>query len=620
MSGSPNCRLTGTPKTMIDRFIRFLAAAVAVAVVSAAPSAAGKILYFTSFEEIGTNGVTFVGGPEWQKPPAYPWSQNGNDPMNIVEGGRTGSRSANQAETFSQWSAMRDFGQDLDNFYVKAWVNFSRERERLVNPGVPTCTCPPPLGPPTFFTDWSNAVVVSGSVTAVDDGGAPIPGWPACRLTKPSFTDANTWMWDLRGNSTMPEFTVTVTSGAAAGKQWIVEVPTYYTCGGSPFGTVPDQYWDYSHRLQIKPKSPNVQNPVAAGVKPGDTYEIRGAVAPMYRAIQLWVENRDHSDFAKFGIWHRYTGDTACPDGQASVMCSQSNNWKYLAKSVNGPNFLNNTWTDTGIHRGFNFTGWHSLEIRVYGANSNPAKANTMHYLVDGQLMATAPRDPSLAGFNRMEIGGLAVSQEPAQWDDIEIGFLPEGPEVVDLPGLAAIRTAPADSWVKLPPARVEKVGKGWFLLQSLDRASGVRCVYSVAPPQEDQVVRPGDIVEPVGRVVVEDCERVLYAMNPHVVARNGLYQSKPYWANYRDLRGNAPTMQGQYIKAWGRVTGFEAYGSDIIIDDMSDPNNADGIQVLTDILVGTGDYVFVQGVLGCRAGRPVIYTGSDEDISIVPM
>ncbi len=138
-----------------------------LAILALLPTWAGSVpLYFTSFEE----DTPFIGGPEWQKPPDYPWMQNSNDPMNIVTGtARTGNKSANQAETFSQWAAMRDFGVDLyDNFYVKAWVNFQNEKERLVNIQ-PPCSCAYPRGRRT--TTRINKSLSTRALCCADDGG-----------------------------------------------------------------------------------------------------------------------------------------------------------------------------------------------------------------------------------------------------------------------------------------------------------------------------------------------------------------------------------------------------------------------------------------------------------------
>jgi len=281
----------------------------AVAILALLPIWAGSVpLYFTSFEE----DTPFVGGPEWQKPPDYPWMQNSNDPMNIVTGtARTGSKSANQAETFTQWAAMRDFGVDMyDNFYVKAWVNFQNEKERLVNIQ-PPCTCAYPEGPPNYYKDYTDVLINKGVVTAADDGGKEIvfPGWPAGRLSMPSITDSNTYFHSPAGQNPMAYFRMT--SGHAIGKEWTIEAPKFYTTGGPPYGYNPT--WNLNQTLQVSPRTPNTLNPVAAGVKPGDSYEVRGTVAPLYRAIQMWISHSERKDFAKFGIWHRTptTGSTS---------------------------------------------------------------------------------------------------------------------------------------------------------------------------------------------------------------------------------------------------------------------------------------------------------------------
>ncbi len=292
---------------------------------------------------------------------------------------RTGNKSANQAETFSQWAAMRDFGVDLyDNFYVKAWVNFQNEKERLVNIQ-PPCTCAYPEGPPNYYKDYTDVLINKGFVTAADDGGQEIvfPGWPAGRLSMPSITDSNTYFHSPAGQNPMAYFRMT--SGDAIGQEFTIEAPKFYTTGGPPYGYNPT--WNLSQTLQVSPRTPNTLNPVAAGVKPGDSYEVRGTVAPLYRAIQMWISHSERKDFAKFGIWHRYTGDPTCNGGVPNIQCSDSNNWKYFSRNdgqggVNG--FLGNPWVDTGIHRGYDFSGWHSIEIRVYGDNEDPQKHQKM--------------------------------------------------------------------------------------------------------------------------------------------------------------------------------------------------------------------------------------------------
>lgn len=573
-------------------------------------------------------------GTEWQKPPAYPWAQNSNDPMNIVNGGRTGNKAANQAETFSQWSAMHDIGYPLgadpaDNFYVKAWINFGRERERLVNPGVTPCSCALPGGPPDYWQDWTDAVVYSGAITSADDGGSPInyPGWPACRVTKPSISDANTYYSDLRGNATIPTFVLTMLSGDAAGKQWIVQAPEYYTCGGPPYGTIPVGFcdWDYNHRLQVTPKAPNSQNPVAAGVKPGDTYEIRGSVAPLYRAVQMFVDNANQDDFAKFGIWHRYSGAAECNAGSPNSQCRDSNDWKYLVKETGGTphDFLDNPWTDTGIWRGPNFTGWHSYEVRVYGDNADPNKDKKFQFFVDGNLIATAPRYTAqgLVPLNRVEIGGLAVSQESAQWDDFEIGLLPESGSVTQLSSVGAVKDTPEGTWVALPPAVVDAAGDTWYHVQGPGRAGGVRCLYDKG---SSETLKPGDVVVATGKVTTPagTCEKVISALNPHVVQRGAPYLP-PVWVNYRDLRGDYPSLLGAYIATWGEVINTGEISPDYFyIDDHSDPSGNGMIKVYT----GSGNnvvspyiWVTVRGILGCENGQRVIRIANDNDVDQDP-
>lgn len=593
-------------------------AAVSLVVGCQPANASDKIIYFTSFEY----DVPSVGGPEWQLPPRHPWAQNSNDPMNRVNFGRTGNRSMSQADTFSQWSMMKDIGADLvDDFYVKAWVNFGPERERFVNPNIPPCDCAAQGGPPTYWRNYTDTTVYSGTITGADDGGQTIPGWNPCRLTQPSITDENQFFWNLKGNSTLQPFTLSLLTGDAVGTEWLVDLPIYYTCGGAPFGYVPDEIWgSYNHRIPVKPKLPNTLGPVAGGIEIGDEYTIRGAVAPQYRAIQIWLENKDLKDFAKFGIWHRYSGDPPCTNGEASILCRDSNNWKFWNR--NGGTVVNqyygNPWVDTGIHRGYNFTGWHSLEIRVYGDNPNPDKHQQFHFLVDGQVVGKASRytDEGPVALNRIQMGGLAVSQESAQWDDIEVGFLPEGPSVTTLNSFADFQNAENGQWVKLPNAVVQRAGVGWFILESPLGGTGIRCEYTASYTDVRYSFRPGDVVEPVGMVVDNGCERYLKATKPALVAR-GAPVTKPYLAKHRDLRSNTPSMMGRYVGTWGRVTDMGDFQTYFRIDDASDPSSTEGLKVYIDMNVSgifiLEQWVLVKGVLSCADGEVVLTVADPE-------
>ncbi|MGQ9809426.1 MAG: hypothetical protein ACUVS8_13000 [Armatimonadota bacterium] len=598
-------------------------ALIAALVLLGAGSARALPIYFTSFE----GDVPFVGGPEWRLPPRHPWAQNSNDPMarrtigdndpnlfNPVRT-RTGIRSAYQHETFSQWSAMQEWGMDLyDNFYVRAWVWFDRERERLTN-----------VQTPCF--DNVDRFIQSGVVTAADDGGTPIPGWPACRISKPGITDSNTYFH----MSTEPIAYIRITSGDAAGKEWFIRRPTFYTCGGPPYGYNP--FWNINQTLEVEPKAPNTQNPVAAGVKPGDTYEIYGAIAPLYRAVQMWVENRQLRDFAKFGIWHRFGGEATAATGP---QCSDTNNWKYFTRQgdngVNG--YYDTPWVDTGIHRGYDFTGWHSLEIRVYGDNPNPFKHQQFHFLVDGQIVGTAPRYTAEGRipFNRLQIGGLAVSQEWAFWDDIEVGLLPEaGTQVVTVNSIGDARSLPKGTWVQLPQSVVNRVGPGWFQIQAPDRSAGIRCLHNVPDAGPGTRIAKGDVIIPVGRIdVVNGCEKVLSVLAPQLVARGAAVpEGQELFANARDLRADSPSLKGLFVATAGWIVNTGDNSTYLYISDGSSHENEPGgqdpwcytrVKVRADGLAFTGfEYLKVRGVLGCEDGEPVIYVSNlDQDVEVL--
>ncbi|MEI6914178.1 MAG: hypothetical protein WCL39_03510 [Armatimonadota bacterium] len=572
-------------------------------------------------------------GTEWVLPPRYPWAQNSNDPMSYSNNGRTGNHSLYQSETFSQWSYMHEIGYNLgqdpsQNFYVKAWINFGKERERLINPGVPPCTCAPAVG-----TDWTNGVIAKGTITGASDGGEVVnyPNWnDPCRLTKPSISDANIWYDNLKWNSSMPTYVVTMLTGAATGKQWLIELPNYYLCGNpASYGYVPDGFcaWNYNHQLQVSPKAPNTQNPVTAGVQPGDQYQITGAIGPLYRAVQMWLDNSNQpagypEDFAKFGIWHRYTGTSACPGGVPNGICSDSNNWKYMVRETGTtPNdFFANPWYDTGIHRGFNFTGWHSYEIRVYGDNADPAKNRKFHFLVDGTLIATGSRynnNGDLIPLNRLEIGGLAVSQESTQWDDVEIGLLPESGTVQQLSSVSGLLDVAEGTWVSLPETVIDASGPGWYHIQGPGRTGGIRGIYTQGNSAQ---LKPGDKIVPTGQVVMNGCEKVLNAFNPHLVSRGNSYEP-PIWATHKSIKVSAPTLIGISVATWGDVILDEQGlipGQFMISDHSSDPDVPIKVYMAdTQGLLLPYQYVTVRGILGCENGMPVIYLGDDSQIVV---
>jgi hypothetical protein len=338
-------------------------------------------------------------------------------------------------------------------------------------------------------------------------------------------------------------------------------------------------------------------------------------------------------DIAKIGIWHRFGGEATAATGP---QCSDTNNWKYFTRQgdsqLNG--YYDTPWVDTGIHRGHDFTGWHSLEIRVYGDNPDPFKHQQFHFLVDGQIVGTAPR--YTAGgpvpFNRLQIGGLAVSQEWAFWDDIEVGLLPEaGAQVIEVSSIGEARSLPEGTWVQLPESVVHRVGPGWFQIQAPDRSAGIRCLHSVPDAGPGTRISKGDVIIPVGRIdVVNGCEKVLSVLVPRLVARGAALPSQqPLYANARDLRADSPTLKGLFVETAGWIVNTGDNSTYLYISDGSSHRNAPGgqdlwcytrVKVAGDGLAFTGfEYLRVRGVLGCDGDEPVIYLSNfEEDIEVL--
>ncbi len=585
----------------------------------------------------------FEDGPEWRKPPGYPWKQNANDPMvgRVVGDNQqglftavahSGTHSIYRHENFNQQSAYYDFGRDLvDNFYVKVWVYYEQEKERIVNVGVPVCTSGP----------WTNTLLGSGTITGADDGGQLInwPGAPPCAISKPSITDANTYFHNAvpgTGSNYLGTKIITIKSPTNVVRgTWQIEVLTNYwdpsVC--SPAAPFPNQWnptWNISKTLQVTPYSPTTLNPVAAGVQPGDTYEISGAAGPLYRAVHLWLENRgtqdpetgdwsNQQDWGKIAIWHRYVGG----------LCADGNNWKTFNR-VDNNNFLSEAWTDISpfnLHNFANTTGWHSIEIRVYGSNADPNKNQKMLYFIDGNLVATKSRYAPGIGFNRIELGGLAVSQMYSFWDDVEIGFLPTsegGPVVHDLGSISEVHSKSDGDWVTLPQAVIDivhppEVGietTGWYHIQVPGQPGGVKCVNVENLESPSIGLKLGDLVAVSGQVglnVDNGCGKVLYPMTPKLIMRGQSFS--PIVVDLRGLKlATLPTLQGTRIKTWGKVVDSDLFTS-FHLDDGSGAFGTTGIKVLADqsgasVLPDT--FVTVVGLVECQNTGP---GGTDEPV-----
>lgn len=626
-----------------SRRSRIVRAAGAVLGVLAAAALAGGAqstpLYSTSFEQPVIDRVTSISSGEWQKTPIHPGAGNANDVMYLRRVGdndpnlfnparaHTGNQSAYQHETFSMNCAMHDFGQDMyENFYVRAWVWLDPAKERLINVQKP---CPD-----------IDIFITGGAVTAVDDGGQVIPGGTSCMKTDPSISDAHTYFHSGYPDCQQPSPSgsgvscplgpyIVMTSGAAAGKKWDIYTPTYYgkpgfPCAGPPYGY--NTSWDKNRRLHVRPQAgdPNPQLPYAAGVRPGDTYEIRGATAPLYRAIQMWVENRgdaipgdlnyrwqNQKDFAKFGIYHRYGGDAYNAIG---AQCTDTNNWKFLTKK-NADATINDyygEWTDTGVARSQDTAGWHSLQVNVY--------ADRFDFLVDDAVVASAPRYTAEGPvpFNRVQIGGLAVSQEFAFWDDIEIGTLPGGADVQDLASVQAARSLPDGTWVSLPDAVVDQVGDGWFHIQGIARGGGIRCSMPEVFTNGGALVSTvsvGDRVKPVGKIgTLNGCEKILMPMNLNIVARNQPIEP-PVGTNHAALLG-PPSMSGWNISTTGWVVDDGDGSTYFYIKDANEPFTVQPYDPKIKVYgetPGFFNFVRIRGIAACENGEAVIYAGSED-------
>ena len=639
--------MSASYKTAIHRTAMPALALLALVLVAGAASSA--VLYNTSFELPVIDVVRSIDGPEWQKTPTHPGEGNANDVMyqrrvgdndpNLFNPARahTGSQSAYQHETFSMNCAMHDFGQDLyENFYVKAWVWLDPAKERLVNVQRPC--------------EGGDFFITSGTVTASGDGGQVIPnaGAKTCMLSDPFIEDSHNCVHggypDCQSASPSgsgvscplgPD--IEMTSGAAVGKRWDVYSPTYYGKPGFPCQGPPYAYnssWNINQKLHVRPQAddPNPQLPYAAGVRPGDTYEIRGATAPLYRSIHMWVENRgepidsdpnfrwnNQKDWAKFGIYHRYGGDSQSAIG---AQCTDTNNWKFLTRK-NADSSLNDyygEWTDTGVARSLTTAGWHSIQTNVY--------ADRFEFLVDDAVIATAPRYTAEGpvAFNRVQIGGLAVSQEPAFWDDIEIGTLPGGLEIEALPTVQAARNEDDGAWVSLPAGVVDMVGEGWFHVQGQDFTGGIRCampeVYSNGGALINSVSK-GDLVSLTGKIAtVNGCEKILMPLNPNVLAHNQPFAA-PLFATHRSLAG-PPSTSGLSVTTTGWVVDDGDWMTYFYIKDA---NDMFGVQVFDPKIKvygqtpGPYNFVIVKGIAACENGEPVIHTGGAEDgiISVWP-
>ncbi len=628
-----------------------------LALVLVAGAASSAVLYNTSFElpkiPAGATAIHVDNdGAEWKYTPFHPWGGEGNQIMwlrgvdvandpnfrNPVRA-RTGVQSAYQHEISAVNSAMHDFGQDLyENFYVKAWVWLEPVRERVAN------------GAPCEAVDY---FVTSGTITSADDGGVPIPGWESytCRKSDPHIADEHNFFHTMYSGScsqTSPTGGGTscpvgpyleMTSGAAVGKRWDIYRPTFYTCGGAPYTYNPS--WDTDpnpgkvvldhHKLHLVPQAddPNPQPPYAAGVRPGDTYIIRGSVNPLYRNIQMWVENRgepidmdplyrwqNQKDFAKFGILHRR-------DDDGGYQCSDTNNWSFLTrKSGNAGlnDYYYGDWTDTGVLRDVQTAGWHSIQISVF--------SDRFDFLLDDVVVGTAPRytDEGPVAFNRVQIGGLHASQEPAFWDDIEIGTLPGGLEIEALPTVQAARNEDDGAWVSLPAGVVDMVGEGWFHVQGQDFTGGIRCampeVYSNGGALINSVSK-GDLVSLTGKIAtVNGCEKILMPLNPNVLAHNQPF-SAPLFATHRSLAG-PPSTSGLSVTTTGWVVDDGDWMTYFYIKDA---NDMFGVQVFDPKIKvygqtpGPYNFVIVKGIAACENGEPVIHTGGAEDgiISVWP-
>jgi hypothetical protein len=283
-----------------------------------------------------------------------------------------------------------------------------------------------------------------------------------------------------------------------------------------------------------------------------------------------------------------------------------------LIPSISNCNYFDQTRNDGGERYQTRWTMLHGIQITegVWGNNKT--------LTISDVTGSTSLFLPAMGDFNgsaqptgKISIVGIFDQEDtgagnPVQYHGNYRMIVKKYSDIaISLNACREVRNQNDGNQVALANKLVSKAYAGYFYIQDVDRAGGIKVV-------SDHPVTPGDVIGIIGTVLTVDDEKVLSAKYI-AKSRNA---AKPLLVNSKTLRGESGLdVLGLLVRCFGRISSDLGNGLYEFIDDNGETIrlNSNGYTV-----PDQGTFVTVTAVASGNSSMPILLLGSASDIQPV--